>query len=134
MAGEDAAPMYRENLLFHGPEWQMLTEVSAFEPTRARADIDIRDADPLATVIDAAHQLLAAWSGHTTGWLGLPVGASAWTMYEVPLPGPLRLEIDVTVEDRDVLGDVVATDLEGRVFITGRSVRLQPATPWRTDA
>ncbi|MCB9678780.1 MAG: SDR family oxidoreductase [Alphaproteobacteria bacterium] len=128
--GEPAAHLYRDDLLFHGPAWQMLVELGAFETDSAAADVSIDSIDPLATTIDGAHQLLAAWSGRRTGWLGLPVGASAWQASGGPLYGPIRLLVDARVEDGAVLGEVVALDPTGRIVVRGSGVRLAAASRW----
>ncbi|MEZ4319605.1 MAG: SDR family oxidoreductase [Myxococcota bacterium] len=132
LSGTPAGPLYREDLLFHGPAWQMLVQVGAFEAGSASADVQLNGTDPLAATIDGAHQLLAAWSGHTTGWLGLPVGARRWGTSGT-LSDQLRLHIDARVEEGVVLGEVVALDPSGRVVVHGSGVRLAAASRW-TDA
>src|SRR5690606_32970150 len=59
-----ADALYRPDALFHGPAWRVLRRLATDGNGRAWADLEPR-IDPLASAIDGAHQLLAAWSGLT---------------------------------------------------------------------
>ncbi|MEQ1572177.1 MAG: SDR family NAD(P)-dependent oxidoreductase, partial [Myxococcota bacterium] len=86
--GEPAGGLYRPDLLFHGPAWQMLSRVrlgSRSSGARAEAELTaVAGPSSVATAVDAVHQLLAAWSGRSVGWLGLPVGADRWVSHGSP--------------------------------------------------
>jgi acyl transferase domain-containing protein/acyl carrier protein len=127
---EPARPLYRDDLLFHGPAWQMLVGLGPLDAQGGSADVRINGTDPVATTIDGAHQLLAAWSGRQTGWLGLPVGADAWQVHRQPKPGAVRLSLRARVQDGIVTGDVVARDRDGTLLLTGSGLRLRQASRW----
>ncbi len=127
---EPAQPLYRADLLFHGPAWQMLTGLGPFDDDGVVADVHINGTDPVATTIDGAHQLLATWSGRKTGWLGLPVGAAAWRVHRRPRSGAVRLSLRARVEEGVVTGDVAAVDPEGNLLLTGSGLRLRQASKW----
>src|SRR5690606_33480435 len=121
-------PLYRPDALFHGPSWRVLTRLATDGEGRAAADLEPR-IDPLASAIDGAHQLLAAWSGLNTGRLGLPVGARPWLIVAPP-EGPVRLEARARSGDDGVQADVLATDASGRVVLRGEGVALRRAGRW----
>jgi len=130
-----AAPLYREDLLFHGPTWRVLDRVEGDGDGGVRADV--RAARGLGTTeaaLDAAHQVLSAWAGRATGWLGLPVGAGRWIVAGDDAGGPLRLEASARTDGDGVLGEVRIVAADGRVVVTGRDVRLHRAARWPADA
>jgi hypothetical protein len=64
------------------------------------------------------------------------VGAGRWVLSGTDARGPLRLETVARSDGRDVLADVVAVDVDGRVVLSGEGVRLQAAAryPGSADA
>ena len=122
--------MYRPQLLFHGPSWQVLRQLH-IGPETATAILAVDAApDPIAATIDGVHQLLSAWSGRRTGWLGLPVGAEQWVISAQPRSGPIVLYADTFLEGPDVFANVRAIDAAGSLFVYGSRVHLQRASPW----
>jgi NAD(P)-dependent dehydrogenase (short-subunit alcohol dehydrogenase family) len=131
---EPAEPLYRPDVLFHGPSWRVLERVRTNGNGRAEADLRPDAQRPLAGALDGAHQLLSAWSGRATGHLGLPVGAGRWVLSGEEATGPLRLETIARADGRDILADVVAVDPTGRVVLRGEAVRLQAAARYPEGA
>ncbi len=128
-SGQPAGPLYRPDVLFHGPSWQVLLAVSQGQAGAAAADVQISSS---ADLIDGVHQLLAAWSGANTGWLALPSRADRWVLCE-PRPGRARLQIQARPTDDGVTGEVVAVDPQGVVLLTGHGVQLRRAARWPFD-
>jgi len=122
-----ASPLYTPQLLFHGPHWQVLTQIENSGNGQSFADVFApQGLHGAAAVVDAAHQLLSLWSGRETGRLGLPVGARRWVVAD-QITGPLRLASQATASNGIVMADVQAIDATGAVVITGEGVRLKPA-------
>ncbi len=135
LAGEAAGPLYRHDLLFHGPAWQMLDRLESDGNGGLSADLLPADTvDPLASAIDGVHQALSAWSGARTGWLGLPVGAGRWTFGEGVPQGPLRLQGRARPADGGIEAEVTVLDAAGRVVLRGEGVQLRQASRWPADA
>jgi acyl transferase domain-containing protein/NAD(P)H-dependent flavin oxidoreductase YrpB (nitropropane dioxygenase family)/acyl carrier protein len=135
VGGESAEGLYRPDLLFHGPAWQVLRQTRT-ENGRAFADVVLGAAgSPMAGAMDGVHQLLAAWSGRQVGWLGLPVGADRWIASGSPPDGSLRIETHTTTSSaQELSADVVARDIRGRVVLRGEGVRLRAASSRSSDA
>jgi hypothetical protein len=135
VGGESAEGLYRPDLLFHGPAWQVLRQTRT-ENGRAFADVVLGAAgSPVAGAMDGVHQLLAAWSGRQVGWLGLPVGADRWIASGSPPDGSLRIETHTTTTSaQELSADVVARDIRGRVVLRGEGVRLRAASHRSSDA
>jgi acyl transferase domain-containing protein/NAD(P)H-dependent flavin oxidoreductase YrpB (nitropropane dioxygenase family)/acyl carrier protein len=135
VGGESAEGLYRPDLLFHGPAWQVLRQTRT-ENGRAFADVVLDEAgSPVAGAMDGVHQLLAAWSGRQVGWLGLPVGADRWITSGSPPGGSLRIETHTTTSSaQELSADVVARDDSGRVVLRGEGVRLRAASSRSSDA
>jgi hypothetical protein len=125
--GDDATPLYRHDLLFHGPSWQVLQRAS-LGAHEARATLRPANGQPRpAEVIDGIHQLLCAWSDAEQGFVSLPVGAGAWRAHG-PLPsGPLAVRARPSLEQGDVVAQVRCLDADGRVVLSGDDVRLRRA-------
>jgi hypothetical protein len=125
-----AASMYTPEVLFHGPHWQVLTQFEDGGDGESRADVTVPNGhETLAAAVDAAHQLLAIWSGRTTGWLGLPVGARRWVVAD-QMTGPLRITSRARASTTGIIADLEGTDATGTLVFTGHGVHLRPATRW----
>ncbi|MCB9685774.1 MAG: SDR family NAD(P)-dependent oxidoreductase [Alphaproteobacteria bacterium] len=122
VGAEPALSLYRPDLLFHGPSWQVLSSVAAGDDGQLAADLV--PSPTTAMAVDAVHQVLAAWSGRTAGWLGLPVGAARWIANGGTA---VRIETRARLEGRELLADVVALDADGVVVLRGEGVRLRAA-------
>jgi NAD(P)-dependent dehydrogenase (short-subunit alcohol dehydrogenase family) len=127
----DAAELYRADLLFHGPSWRVLDRVSA-ENGVASALLAAGTVDPTAAIVDAAHQLLSAWSGARTGWLCVPIGATSWWFAAHDVVAT-RVVVHAKAADSGVTGSVVAYDAEDHPVAVGEGVRLRRAAPWPAD-
>lgn len=125
-----ASPLYRRDLLFHGPAWQLLTCVQS-ENGSAFATLAPSPLDPVAAGVDAAHQLVSAWGGARTGWLGLPVGARTWWLG--PGGAPARLVVQAVANADGVEADIQVTDAGGRLVVHGEGLRLTRAGRWPAD-
>ena len=124
----DAKGLYRSDLLFHGPRWQVLRQwvPSTSEPW---AECDGRGPFPLESALDGAHQLLAVWCHAEHGWLGLPTGAGRIQSAQHVDPGALKLCVrHIRVQPDRVVADVWAVDGSGRVVMKAQDIRLQRAT------
>ena len=124
-----AAGLYRPDVLFHGPHWRVLDQVGHDGNGRITASLTSTD---LSGAIDGAHQLLSAWAGMRRGWLGLPVGAGAWTLQRGGVPARITLEAEAD-------GDEVAASVDvcgpgGECLATASGVRLRRAGRWPADA
>jgi len=124
---DDAACLYRPDLLFHGPTWRLLHRTRT-GPGAAHAEVRAANGQPrLAELVDAAHQLLCAWSDAQAGWLGLPVGAARWQIH-APLPlDPVRMVATPRFAGEEVHADLQVVDHEGNVVLEGTDVRLRRA-------
>jgi hypothetical protein len=122
---EPADRLYTPDLLFHGPTWQVLERISSDGNGGMEADLSV-DMPGFAGALDGAHQLLAAWSGRSAGWMGLPVGADRWVL-DGDAQGPLRLETQAEALGQEMRADVTARDATGRVVLRGTGVRLRAA-------
>ena len=127
---EPAQPLYRPDLLFHGPAWQVLRNVVT-DAYGAQADLHGGPApaggpSAVATVVDGAHQMLAAWGGRAAGWLGLPVGADRWVA-DGAFDGVVRIETRASTGGQELTAEVVGLDADGRVVLRGEGVRLRAA-------
>ncbi|MCA9493050.1 MAG: SDR family NAD(P)-dependent oxidoreductase, partial [Myxococcales bacterium] len=129
VGAESALGLYRPDLLFHGPSWQVLTSVAAGDDGQLSADLV--PGPTTAMAVDAVHQVLAAWSGRTAGWLGLPVGARRWVANGGTA---VRVETRARLEGRELSADVVALDVDGVVVLRGEGVRLRAARDGAADA
>lgn len=130
-----AAGLYRADVLFHGPAWRVLRRVAGDGNGGARAELAVQEGmDAIACALDGVHQLLSAWSGHTTGWLGVPVGAARWIVGDPPPTGRLRVDAHAERHDDGVVAQAWAVDELGRVVLYGESVRLRQAARWPADA
>jgi hypothetical protein len=129
---EPADALYRPDLLFHGPAWQVLRRIEC-RTESAEADLGpgLDGLSTVAAAVDGAHQLLAAWSGRSQGWLGLPVGADRWVA-EPSLARVVRLETRPLATARELRATVIGRDAAGRVVLRGDGVRLRAAR--RDDA
>lgn len=127
LQGDDAAPLYRPDLLFHGPTWQVLAQART-SPDDARAELHPANGQPRpAEVVDGIHQLLCAWSEAQQGFLALPVGAREWQQH-APFPsGALQLWASPAVEGTDVIASVQCLDEAGRLILSGEGIRLRRA-------
>lgn len=117
----DASPLYREDLLFHGPHWQVLERIGG--DGNGTLQGILRPSTELDGSVDAAHQLLACWSAITLGWTGLPVAAKAWTRF--PGGAPTRVEVRPRADEDSLQAEVLAWDAAGTVVLCGEGVRLQ---------
>jgi acyl carrier protein len=127
---EPAGPLYRPDLLFHGPTWQVLRRIRWSSGSDAAAELEPGAPSALASAVDGVHQLLAAWSGRSVGWLGLPVGADRWVApgpHARPAVGPVRIETEARADGREMSARVVARDAHGRLLLRGEGVRLRAA-------
>ncbi|MBX2803722.1 MAG: SDR family oxidoreductase [Myxococcales bacterium] len=126
---EPAAALYRPTLLFHGPTWRVRRTVQTNGNGLAEADLETSPRlDPMASAVDAAHQLLCTWADRSEGWLGLPVGADRWVVGpEAGVPHRLITEAH-TDEAGEVTATVTVLDETGRVALRGEGVRLRAAT------
>lgn len=125
-----ARSLYRPDLLFHGPHWQVLTAVEDGTNGDARADVVAPDGlRGVAAAVDGAHQLLSMWSGRATGWLGLPVGARRWVVAD-RVSGSLRITSHARAQNGGVVADIEATDAAGNVVLRGEGITLKPAARW----
>jgi len=127
-----AEPLYRPDLLFHGPRWRTLDQIGGDgngtitgllhtpDPSEPGAD--------LAGLLDGAHQLLALWAAHHLGWTGLPVGARAWSRFDGELPRHLAAWPRRGDSPDEVVADVLAWGEHG-VVLHGEQVRLRRAGP-----
>jgi hypothetical protein len=123
---EPAAALYRPDLLFHGPTWRVLERMRTDGNGLAEADLREGTLDGVAGALDGAHQLLAAWSGRSAGWVGLPVGATRWVL-AAEAAGPLRLETRAEANGSEMRADVRAVDAAGKVVLHGTGVRMRAA-------
>lgn len=123
-----ASGLYRPDLLFHGPRWQVLYRFGSDGNGTVSAELSAQDR---AGVIDGAHQLLAVWAAKDRGWTGLPVGAARWTAFAGD--DPVRVCAWCEIHDDDVLGRVQAVDASGRVVLAGEGVRLRRARDLSAD-
>jgi acyl transferase domain-containing protein/NAD(P)H-dependent flavin oxidoreductase YrpB (nitropropane dioxygenase family) len=125
-----AKSLYTPEVLFHGPHWQVLAQVEDSGDGQSRADVIVPTGqEGLAAGVDAAHQLLALWSGRATGWLGLPVGARRWVVAD-HMTGPLRITSRARAAKTGIIANLVATDATGSLVFTGEGIHLKPATRW----
>jgi enediyne polyketide synthase len=123
---EPGAALYRPDLLFHGPTWHVLERMRTDGNGHAQADLRDGPIGRVTGALDGAHQLLAAWSGRSAGWMGLPVGATRWVVGP-DSAGPLRLETRAEADGTEMRADVRAVDASGRVVLRGTGVRLRAA-------
>lgn len=121
-ADRSATPLYRSDLLFHGPRWQALDQIGS--DGNGTLSASLVDACDVPRAIDGAHQLLAVWAARHLGWTGLPVGAGAWAHASArPLT---RLAAWPWVDGDEVIADVIGWSGE-RPVLHGRAVRLRRA-------
>lgn len=124
---DDASGLYRPDLLFHGPCWQVL---AATHTDPGHADARLRPANGAprpAEVIDGIHQLLCAWGQAEQGWLGLPVGAARWAQHAALPDGAIRITALPHLEGDDIVASVRVHAPSGDVVLTGEGVRLRRA-------
>jgi NAD(P)-dependent dehydrogenase (short-subunit alcohol dehydrogenase family) len=123
VTGPNAHALYRQDLLFHGPAWQVLEAVEVINGTvRAR----LVDKASRAAAVDAAHQLASVWMGWNHGHLGLPVSATTWSWWP---DGPaVYLEIILRRQDGQTTADLIARNKEGSAVLHAQQVCMTPAS------
>jgi phosphopantetheinyl transferase len=104
--------------MFHGPQFQGVTELDAIGPRHIRGTI----ATPAApgALLDNAGQLLGAWmmSTHGSGEVVFPVGLQSLRLFGAHPPAGARVQCTVRV--RSVADDILEADMQlvhdGRVW------------------
>lgn len=128
-----AAPLYRPDALFHGPTWRVLDAVGGNGNGLASAWLHT-GAQPVGAVVDGLYQLLAAWSGRSSGFTGLPVGARSLHLAPLPADARVSLVLHAELTDDGAIADAVGHTDDGRCVLTARGVTLKRAGPWPADA
>lgn len=122
---------YRADALFHGPRWQVIDRWTV-DGDRASADLLVA-ADPVADLVDGAHQLLALWAHARLGVYALPVGAASWNLVDAPA-GPIRLELRAALTDHGVTGEFTASAADGQPLASASGVRSEPIVATASSA
>ncbi len=125
---QPAVDLYRPDLLFHGPTWQILTAVA---PARTAATVRLNG---IADAVDGVHQLACVWAMSQAGWLGLPVAATRWEFAPGPWPTSAQIHLVTKPFDGFASVDAVVCDSEGHLLARAEGVRIAAATATREAA
>ncbi len=114
---------YNPKLLFHGPNFQFLSEVDFDSNGLVRATLNFpwKRAKksspwwPVVSLMDAGLQLLGLWGIHKHLWYGLPVGfASASFSTDINFDEPLVWELhQPEIYDANMVGNLTLRNLQG---------------------